>query len=337
MKQEQDIRNSRSSERMRKFLSDHFTSATLHDFAMTIQHPRVPVSVIFQIDSPSILEVLPQLNELANSRFQHIADVHLIPYHPSWSVECSTPACLLYSVTLCSSFAMNDRAVTMAFQSCIFSSVLAGETIEDQSAVMNTLSVCIRQFSIFPPSVNTCLQSSDSLLLLHQNNTASMMETIRNIEDEQIMTSLASFASLEDEEDQDEEIDIDINTDMEMKMKKKKKSGENGQVPTMEVMIDSDASMHDLSSDDMEILHSLLPLSILISHRLADRSLPLTQQVCTIASDNTTPLPCGNVKEIKPVQFSPTPLELKVYLHANCKSNVAALDGLFTWFSQYPE
>ena len=335
MMKEQDFRNSRSSERVRKFLSDSFTSSTLHDFAMTIQHPRVPVSVIFQIDSPSILEVLPQLNELANSRFQHITDVHLIPYHPSWSVECSTPACLLYSVTLCSSFAMNDRAVIMAFQSCIFSSVLAGEAIENQASVLNTISVCMKQAHIFPPSVNTCLQSPDSLLLLHQNNTASMMEIIRNIEDEQIITSLASLALLEDDEDDEDNEDGDKVMDIDMEMKKK--GGGNRQVPKMEIMVDSDASMHDLSSDDMQILHALLPLAILVNHRLADRSLPLTQQVCKTVSDNTTPLPCGDVKEIKPERFSPTPLELKVYLQANCKSNAAALDDLFTWFSQYPE
>ena len=131
------------------------------------------------------------------------------------------------------------------------------------------------------------------------------------------MTSLASLTLLE-EEGEEEEM-------------------ENEQVPKMEVIIDSDASTHDLSSEEMEILNALLPRTIFVNHRLADNSLSLTQQVCTAASDNTTPLPCGNVTVIRPERFSPTSLELKIYLHANCKSNIAALDELFTWFSQYPE
>ena len=316
MIQEQEDRASRSSPHKIKYSKQVYSRHTLAEFADTIQHPVIDVTIVTDITISLPESMRSHALDLLDPSFDAITRLSILPI---LLTECEPSdtrlECQKYRSFLCSFFIHPDTRLQQQLQLCILG---IGET-SDFSA---SLRACVESYQLFYPGMRVCLEKSDADGLA-RNMTLLMSEVARKVDDPDVLAMLAAdmeedsvVVSVDHEYSTDHEFDSLSSNDLE----------------------DSDSlnnSNKANNSDEIEVIRHLLPLTVLVNNRRGSVTQSLREQVCASITDST-PLPCsGRAAVVAPERQTST--ELQVYLQMNCRQNVQTLDDLFDWLARNPE
>lgn len=301
MIQEQENRSHRSSVRQIKFSDTVYTNRTLLAFSNTIQHPIIDVTVLVDVNHPVGNVVVDSLSELNNHKFEDISNIQFIPLLQKPLSSCHDFPCEKYRAILCGFYGSPNRNDQLGFQLCVLK--------EYEGDLIAKLRRCALQHHIFYPTIGACLSSPEpeSLVL---NMTRYAIEAIRTMDDKSMEMKLASIIDddeLNEENSYDNTLSIEVSTDA---------------VP--------------VTLKEQVLISSLLPLTLLVNHRVVLLDSPLSQHVCD-AIQNSAPLVCSKVQPVTEKDPKLNLPEIDVYLHVGCKNNLQSLDGLFEWMITYPE
>lgn len=326
---EQDARESRSSPRKIKYSKQVYSRYTLAEFADTIQHPVIDVTVVADIATPLPESLRSRVLDLLDPSFDAITRLSILPI---LSTPCEASdirlECLKYRSFLCGFYMYPDTRLQQQLQLCILG-------IEEPSDFSAALRECVTSYQLFYPGMRACLRDSAADELA-RNMTLLMGEVARRVEDQDVLAMLA--ADMEEDSvavavDQDS-IAVDVDQD------------------SIAVAVDHDNSIsittgHEFSSehtfnalsadnsDEAQVIRHLLPLTVLVNNRQGNWDQSLREQVCASIT-NSTPLPCSGRSAIVAPERQPV-AELELYLQMNCRQNVPTLDDVFDWMARNPE
>ena len=314
MIQEQEERESRSSPRRIKYSKHVYSRHTLAEFADTIQHPVIDVTVVTDIATPLPESLRNRVLDLLVPSFDAITRLSLLPI---LSTTCEPSdarlECQKYRSFLCGFFIHPDAHLQQRLQLCILG---IGET-SDFSA---SLRACVESQQLFYPGMRFCLEESTADGLA-RNMTRLMREVAERVEDPDVIAMLAA--------DMEEDV---VSGDHEyVSMDHEYVSMDHEYVS----MDHKHTSPSTDSSDEEEVIRHLLPLTVLVNNRRGNLNQSLREQVCASIIDST-PLPCsGRTAVVAPKRQTGT--EMKLYLQMNCRQNVQTLNDVFDWLARNPE
>lgn len=317
---EQDARESRSSPRKIKYSKQVYSRYTLAEFADTIQHPVIDVTVVADIATPLPESLRSRVLDLLDPSFDAITHLSILPI---LSTPCEASdirlECLKYRSFLCGFYMYPDTRLQQQLQLCILG-------IEEPSNFSAALRECVTSYPLFYPGMRACLRDSAADELA-RNMTLLMGEVARRVEDQDVLAMLA--ADMEEDS-----VAVDVDQD------------------SIAVAVDHDNSIsittgHEFSSehtfnalsadnsDEAQVIRHLLPLTVLVNNRRGNWDQSLREQVCASIT-NSTPLPCSGRSAIVAPERQPV-AELELYLQMNCRQNVPTLDDVFDWMERNPE
>lgn len=148
---EQNARESRSSPRKIKYSKQVYSRYTLAEFADTIQHPVIDVTVVADITTPLPESLRSRVLDLLDPSFDAITHLSILPI---LSTPCEASdirlECLKYRSFLCGFYMYPDTRLQQQLQLCILG-------IEEPSNFSAALRECVTSYQLFYPGMRACL------------------------------------------------------------------------------------------------------------------------------------------------------------------------------------